>query len=433
VPRAEVSSAPAYFEKKTILSPNSITMCSLRVPEIIRGTMPPGTASVEGSSQFMNQSNCHPWLLAIVDVKEDGLIKAGVMNTLDQPVTIQSGQQYGIVTLTCDVNEAHFFQARLPTIRHRSSPTSTPTTLTDATLRAQSVNSLSGNSPTCHQTAPQSRDRSRNNLGRHLPATREEPEVPSSGNSIDTSRHQGKPPAQTELGAPPTGKMESSHHQGAPPAHTAFGVPSMNPSWQSSGAPPNQSELGTPSASQLGKPQGAPPDQAEIGTSSNCRRLAWIEEEFSLQNNPNLWDPVDLKKAQSLLLAYWDVLSKEGKYGQTSLIEHEIKTTPGHPIKNRIRPLNLTLEADLRKQIDKWQLEGVIEPSMSPWNFGLVAAPKKSGTIRWCVDFRGLNQRSIVDSHPLPNIKDNLSRLSRSCFYSTLDGVGTYHVVPIKK
>jgi hypothetical protein len=35
VQRAEVSSAPAYFAKKTILTPNSITMCSLRAPEII--------------------------------------------------------------------------------------------------------------------------------------------------------------------------------------------------------------------------------------------------------------------------------------------------------------------------------------------------------------------------------------------------------------
>jgi hypothetical protein len=70
---------------------------------------------------------------------------------------------------------------------------------------------------------------------------------------------------------------------------------------------------------------------------------------------------------------------------------------------------------------------------MSLWNFGLVVAPKKSGTIRWCVYFRGLNQRSIIDSHPLPNIEDNLSRLSRSCFYLTRDGAGTYHVVPIKK
>jgi hypothetical protein len=99
-------------------------------------------------------------------------------------------------------------------------------------------------------------------------------------------------------------------------------------------------------------------------------------------------------------------------------------------LKNRIRPLNPTLEADLRKEIDKWQSEGVIKKSMSPWNFGLVEAPKKSGTIRWCVNFRGLNQRSIVDSHPLPNIEDNLSRLSRSCFYSTLDGAEAYHVVP---
>jgi hypothetical protein len=98
----------------------------------------------------MSQSNCHPWLLAIVDVKEDRLIKAGVMNTLDQPVTIQSGQQYGKVTLTCDVNEAHSFQARLLTIPSRSSPTSSPTTLTDATLRALSVNSLSSSLLNCH-------------------------------------------------------------------------------------------------------------------------------------------------------------------------------------------------------------------------------------------------------------------------------------------
>jgi hypothetical protein len=39
---------------------------------------------------------------------------------------------------------------------------------------------------------------------------------------------------------------------------------------------------------------------------------------------------------------------------------------------------------------------------------------------------------SSVPSNPLPNIEDNLSRLSRSCFYSTLDGAGAYHVVPIK-
>jgi hypothetical protein len=74
---------------------------------------------------------------------------------------------------------------------------------------------------------------------------------------------------------------------------------------------------GAPSASQLGKPQGAPPDQEEIGTSSHCQRLEWIETEFGLQNNPNLRDPVDLKKAQSLLLAYWDTQSRTGSVHST--------------------------------------------------------------------------------------------------------------------
>jgi hypothetical protein len=163
----------------------------------------------------MVQSNCHPWLLAIVDVKEDVLIKAGMMNTLDQPVTIQSGQQYGKVTLTCDVNKAHSFQARLPTIRPRSFPTSTPTTLTDATLRALLVNSLLLSSLNRHQTAPQVRSGlgapsigGRNIASHHqrVRPAREEPGAPSTSDSTDSSHHQGAPPAPMELEAPSTDK-----------------------------------------------------------------------------------------------------------------------------------------------------------------------------------------------------------------------------------
>jgi hypothetical protein len=178
----------------------------LRDPKIIRGTMSPGNVSVDGSKQFMRTLNCHPWPMAIIQVKEDGLIRASVMNTLDQPATIQSGQQYGQVTLTCEVNEAHSLQARLPTIRPRSSPTSTPTTLTDATLRTLSVNSSPDNSAADSQMAPQSCDQPRNNRGRRLTATREEPEAPSSGGRIDRSHRQGEPPAPMEPGAPPTGR-----------------------------------------------------------------------------------------------------------------------------------------------------------------------------------------------------------------------------------
>ena len=83
--------------------------------------------------------------------------------------------------------------------------------------------------------------------------------------------------------------------------------------------------------------------------------------------------------------------------------------------------------------MQKWLKLKVIEPSKSPWNFGLVAAPKKNGKIRWCVDFRALNNITVKDTHPIGNIEDNLARLSRSRMFSCIDGSGAFHVVPFAK
>jgi hypothetical protein len=86
----------------------------------------------------------------------------------------------------------------------------------------------------------------------------------------------------------------------------------------------------------------------------------------------------------------------------------------------RFRPVNPHPEVDLKKQIDKWLKHGVIEKSCSPWNLGLVTAPKKGGAIRWCVDYRALNEISSISSAPIGKIKDNLARLSRSSIFSDI-------------
>jgi hypothetical protein len=44
----------------------------------------------------------------------------------------------------------------------------------------------------------------------------------------------------------------------------------------------------------------------------------------------------------------------------------------------------------------------------------MVAAPKKGGAIRWCIDYRLLNKITLNDSILLPGIEDNLARLSGS-------------------
>ncbi len=80
---------------------------------------------------------------------------------------------------------------------------------------------------------------------------------------------------------------------------------------------------------------------------------------------------------------------------------------PGsHPVRARCRPLNPLQEQDLKIQLDEWLAGGVIEPSVSPWASALVPCKKKgTGRLRWSIDFRSINDRTIKDSYPLPCIE----------------------------
>ncbi len=175
------------------------------------------------------------------------------------------------------------------------------------------------------------------------------------------------------------------------------------------------------------------PSAEEARQWSKERKKKWLREEFKLDSAPMLTTQSQKEEALELLLRYFDVISIGGEFGATNLIEHEIHTGDHRPINLRYRPINPALENDLRDQLAKWKRHDVIEPSKSPWSFPLVAAPKKGQRIRWCVDYRKLNDITTKDTHPLPSIEDNLVRLSNSRVFSTLDGCGAFHVIGIRK
>ena len=74
-----------------------------------------------------------------------------------------------------------------------------------------------------------------------------------------------------------------------------------------------------------------------------------------------------------------------------------------------------------------------MEPAQSPWNFPLVPVRKKNGKIRFCVDYRELNNVTIADSFPIPHVEDSLARLGKSRIFSVVDGSGAFHCIPIRK
>ncbi len=73
----------------------------------------------------------------------------------------------------------------------------------------------------------------------------------------------------------------------------------------------------------------------------------------------------------------------------------------------------------------------MIEPSRSPWSNPIVLVPKPDGTLRFCNDFRSLNEVSEFNGYPMPRVDELLDRLGRAWYISTLDLTKGYWQVPL--
>lgn len=142
------------------------------------------------------------------------------------------------------------------------------------------------------------------------------------------------------------------------------------------------------------------------------------------EERPNLIDcnlnDAQKKKLEQLITKFPDVFGKQT--GRTNKLKHRIKLTPDtQPINSppfRYSPARRKLiEENLNEMID----QGIISPSSSPWAAPVILAPKKDGSLRFCIDYRKLNSTTIRDAYPIPRIDDTLDSLQEGKFISTLD------------
>jgi hypothetical protein len=80
----------------------------------------------------------------------------------------------------------------------------------------------------------------------------------------------------------------------------------------------------------------------------------------------------------------------------------------------------------IQKEITMMLNAGIIQPSESPWCFPIVLAPKPDGKIRFCINFRRLNDVTVKDRFPLPRIDDCIDFLAGKSVFSTLDCFAGY-------
>lgn len=114
-----------------------------------------------------------------------------------------------------------------------------------------------------------------------------------------------------------------------------------------------------------------------------------------------------------------------------SLQAYDLQTQHKKPVVRKPYRPPLSLKPTIDREIDHLLKLGIIEPSTSPWSSPVIPVPKKDGSVRLCVDFRGVNEHTLQDTYPIPRVDDLLAKVSAKQFLTTLDLTKGYHQVPL--
>jgi transposase InsO family protein len=172
-----------------------------------------------------------------------------------------------------------------------------------------------------------------------------------------------------------------------------------------------------------------------------CRNHAYVyavvkmPEEVWLPGD-DLENPTSSEGLPSELLAYRDVFAPENAktLPPQKATDHTIELKDGEtPPYGPIYPLSQTELRELRAYLDENLDNGRIRPSKSPAGAPILFVPKKDGSLRLCVDYRGLNKVSVKNRYPLPLISEILDRLAGAKFFSKIDIQDAYYRIRIRE
>ncbi|RXN20007.1 Retrovirus-related Pol poly from transposon [Labeo rohita] len=97
------------------------------------------------------------------------------------------------------------------------------------------------------------------------------------------------------------------------------------------------------------------------------------------------------------------------------------------PVQRSYGAVPKPLFKEVKEYIQDLLMRGWIVKSKSSYASPVVCVRKKDGTLRLCIDYRLLNQKTIPDRHPLPRIQDLTDSLGGYSWFSILDQNKAYH------
>jgi hypothetical protein len=115
-------------------------------------------------------------------------------------------------------------------------------------------------------------------------------------------------------------------------------------------------------------------------------------------------------------------------------IEFLIELLPGTPPISK-RPYRMPVNelVELKKQIVELQAKGFIRPSSSSWGAPVLFVEKKDGTQWKCVDYRSLNEVTIMNKYPLLRIEDMFDQMKGVGVFLKINLRSGYHQLRIRE
>uniref|UniRef100_A0A8C6MBY8 Gypsy retrotransposon integrase-like protein 1 n=1 Tax=Nothobranchius furzeri TaxID=105023 RepID=A0A8C6MBY8_NOTFU len=166
---------------------------------------------------------------------------------------------------------------------------------------------------------------------------------------------------------------------------------------------------------------------------SHCLRSAPLPAQIT--KNPPL-EPPDLTGVPAEYHSLQQVFSKDRA---SSLPPHRpydcaIDLVPDAVLPtSKLYSLSKPEQVSMSNYISESLASGIIRPSTSPLGAGFFFVSKKDGSLRPCIDYRGLNQITIKNKYPLPLLSSTFEPINDASIFTKLDLRNAYHLVRIRE
>ena len=154
--------------------------------------------------------------------------------------------------------------------------------------------------------------------------------------------------------------------------------------------------------------------------------------EVNCQYDPALPPKVREMYWQLNNIEFRDVFANsDAEIGRTGSCEFRIFTTDPQPdISGQKRKLPFFARTLAEAEVENMWARGWIKFSESPWSAPIVMV-RQGEKWRFCLDFKGLNAKTVDDGSPVPNLMESLYKLQGCKVFSQLDVARFYHQVPL--